>query len=213
MITVQSNNLLSATKEVFNKLFEDNSPVSDPEIWKENSLSMTISENNMLNGGLTLTKKLNYTFEYTKYFPFVDKSVLGKELNYYLDQLFSNGKLDDLTKFLKNNWHSKRAILSLWEESDRDLPSGGHCTNYIFFRVKERRLEMHNHMRANNCSFLIFLDAHFMMGIQNIVAQKLNLSCGDYVHIVDSFHFYKAELDSIKKQHDFMLKQNIWKNL
>ena len=70
---------------------------------------------------------------------------------------------------------------------------------------------MHSHMRANNASFLLFMDMRILMGVQSFVARKLDVSVGSYVHFIDSLHIYEAERYHVIQQEKLISHATLWK--
>jgi len=70
---------------------------------------------------------------------------------------------------------------------------------------------MHTMMRANNASFLLYMDMDILTSVHKIVCDALKLKPGKYLHFVNSLHFYKDEFNIIKKQNKLLKTTNLWK--
>ena len=153
---------------------------------------------------------LDDPFPYHSLFPWIPPDIVGRELAYWNAQFFAQKKLADLIAYLRAFPLSKRAILILWKDEHRDLSKNAPCEIAIFFRLKDHALEMHTHMRADNASFLLFMDMRVLTGIQAHVARELGVSIGTYIHFIDSVHIYVAERHIAIKQRSFISRSPLW---
>lgn len=213
MIHVQEKSLLLAVKKAFFQLYEKEDLAFDPEIWKEDA-GMIVIDSSQETSSLTLHKgTFTYNFDYQTYFPYATSDLVQKEIEYWPKELINPPRLAEIIDYLTQFPLSKRAIINLWEDKHRNLSMICPCTTTLFFRIHGDTLEMHTHMRANSAAFLLFMDIHFLTGLQHIISQKLNLKKGTYIHFLDSLHFYKNDLDVIHKQYTYMKTTEIWKNV
>ena len=235
MIIIQTNSLKAAYCQALNRLFADGRDHGDPELYRESvgviEISPSFSQMNdpfdflfedspeafaSIEPGdelppLTIDiESLDDPFPYHEYFPRLSAEIVGKELTYWNQQLFKQKKLKELIDYLKANPLSKRAIILFWEDAYRDLSKGAVCEIAIVFRMKDDALEMHTHMRANNATFLLFMDMRILMGVQAFVARQLGVSVGSYIHFIDSLHIYEAERYHAVQQLKFNARSPLW---
>src|SRR3972149_1715516 len=212
MIITLEDTIKNAVKETFIKLYKNRFVTTDPELWKEESATIVVTNTKKEEIDIKiLEKKLSTKYNFQKHFPFIDKKIVQVELDYWATEFINAPRLDQVREYLKNNLQSKRAIINLWNDEFRDLNLSCPCATYLYFRKKGKFLEMHSHMRANNTSFLLFMDMYLLSGIHKYLAESLNLVRGSYIHFVDSLHFYRKELKSVRKQYTFMNYSNEWK--
>lgn len=177
----------------------------DPELLAEDSAAVLIKRSNGFKNWVTIKDRgFCCTEEYKEFSPYVDPKIIEIEKEYWAAELFKNKRVDEIIGYLRECPLSKRAIILLWREGYRDLSSKCSCSTSIFFRRKGNKLEMHSSVRANNASFLLFLDSSFMLAIQEYVASNLNIEVGDYVHFVDSLHLYKNEEKYIESTYNYL---------
>jgi len=213
MIVIEETNVFSAYKKAFFALYDSDNLSSDPEFWKEEVALIEISradpslKNVNINNFEALFK---FNFDYQKFFPYTDQKFVKKELRIWPSEFVKSSRLDELIICLKKDPLNKRILANLWlyKYSDRRKPAP--CLTQINFRVKDNLLEMHSHMRANNATFLLFLDMYILQRVQKFVAFKLNREIGKYLHIIDSFHFYKSESEMINKQKKYIEESSYW---
>lgn len=210
MIKIRAKNILEANKEAF-RLIAKNKESTTPDLWREEPASVFISLSEK-EGYFKITKdKFEYYFDYKKYFPYVNKSLIEKEERHWEDVILKEDKLVKLVDYMKKNRLTKRAIIDLWEKPFRDPQLTVPCLVYLFFRRGDGFLHLHSHFRANNLLFLFVMDMQAMKSIQEYVADKLGLKIGRYVHFIDSLHFYKREMPKIKKQYSYIKESDNWK--
>ena len=213
MINISSNSVLSAVKQAFVNLYEGDYSTEDPKLWKEEPALITI------RGGLKNKSALFYlesncfkcSFDYHSFFPIISKKVIRLEIDHWQKEFIKSDRLKRFTIYFKRHPSSKRAIIDLWDEKYRNSKKPVPCLIYLLFRKNRQKLEMHAHLRANNTLFNLLMDMHALMGIQQIVADKLGLKAGNYIHCVDSLIFFKRDFKAIKKQYNFIKKSLIWK--
>lgn len=204
MINISGKNVLEISREAFITLYDSSDIPSDPELFKEDVALIHIESKEAENWVGVENNEFKCSDAYKKYSPFVDPKLLLIEKEYWDRELFGSGKSDWLVVYLKKFPLSKRAIILLWKDQYTDLSSTCSCTSSIFFRIKKGKLEMHSTVRANNCSFLLFMDMSFMLAFQSYIATKLGLEKGDYYHFVDSLHLYNTESDFISSTYKYL---------
>lgn len=177
----------------------------DPELLAEDSATILIKRGNESKNWVSIkNQSFCCTEAYKEFSPYVDPKIIEIEKEYWAEELFKKNRLYEMVEYLKEYPLSKRAIILLWKDDYRDLSHKCSCSTSIFFRRKGNKLEMHSNVRANNASFLLFLDSSFMLAVQEYVASKLNIEVGDYIHFVDSLHLYKNEEKYIKSTFDYL---------
>lgn len=106
-------------------------------------------------------------------------------------------------------------MVDLWDKKFLiNLDKGAACITQIYFRVKDNKLEIHTHARANDIYECMLLDLHFMQYVHYSVAKINNLELGDHIHFIDSMQMYKKDLVDIDKQYRYMgSAKSPWKEL
>lgn len=213
MLIVTSDNIMKAYAETLRCLLSESKKYDDPELFKEDVGVINIQDRGEHEIPITLKQGvLIDPFPYTKYFPHVTSDLIEQEMRYWNQQFLGESKLPELIQYLRSFPLSKRGVILFWEDKYRDLSKGAVCEIAAFFRIKDRRLEMHSHMRANNAAFLLFMDMRILMGVQRIVAKELGVGIGDYVHLIDSLHIYEDEKELAVNQSE-LTASSLWKNI
>jgi hypothetical protein len=214
MLTITTNSLPTAYWQTFRRLLSDGKKYDDPEIFRESSAVICIPQRSQSDAPVQFESgQLFDPFAYQTYFPHVTHDLIETELAYWNHEFFGKRKLDDLIGYLREFPLSKRAIILFWSDDYRNLSRGAACEVAAFFRIKNGRLDMHAHMRANNATFLLFMDMRILMGVQEFVAHSLGLDIGEYIHFIDSLHIYETDKNIAKTQHDRIPFSEDWRYL
>ena len=199
MISIKETNTIKAVKKTFISLYEENMNPSDPELLKEDTLSLELLPHDNEYRIYLKDNKLQINPLYDNYFQ--NGFDLAKlECEYWTDELISSGKVKDIISYLRLNEYSKRAILLTWKDEQKDLTKPAECMSYAFFRKSYNTLNINIHMRANNAFNYMLIDIDTMRIIQKYIAGQLNLEVGNYTHFIDSLHFYtknKIDIDKL----------------
>ncbi|MCS7128863.1 MAG: thymidylate synthase [Desulfurococcaceae archaeon] len=140
---------------------------------------------------------------------YVDEIVRGihdylvEKIGYtYHERLFSyrlpNGtiinQMDKVVEKLRNAPYTRRAQAITWQPW-KDLESEHPpCLNRMWFRVFEDNLVLHVHMRSNDAFKAAYMNMYAFTELQKLIAQKIGVNIGYYMHIADSYHVYERDL-------------------
>lgn len=124
----------------------------------------------------------------------------------YGSYLFTQGGLAKAIQLLKNDEHSRRAVVSIYNQKlhskpgVRDIP----CTCSITFMIRNETLHMGVHMRSNDLVFGLGNDApcfHWfhIMALWLLREKYGGLKLGQYIHRADSLHAYERHWDMVRK--------------
>ncbi len=91
---------------------------------------------------------------------------------------------------LREAGHTRRAQAVTWKAWE-DIGIGDPaCLQRMWFRVEEGRLNMVAHMRSNDAYKAGFMNMYAFTELQRMVAEAVDVACGEYIHVADSFHIY-----------------------
>ncbi len=101
---------------------------------------------------------------------------------------------------LKSDPNTRQASIILFNpvqdyRETKDKP----CTNLIRFMIRNGKLNMTVFMRSNDIILGSVYDIYNFTMMQEIMAGKLGVDVGKYVHIVDSLHIYEMHFDMAKE--------------
>ena len=99
---------------------------------------------------------------------------------------------------LRDAGHTRRAqavTWQAWEDIGIDDPA---CLQRLWFRIEDGRLNLVAHMRSNDAFKAAFMNMYAFTELQRQVAGRLDVGCGEYVHVADSFHIYGTYFDEFE---------------
>jgi thymidylate synthase len=82
-----------------------------------------------------------------------------------------------------------------WKDARIDDPA---CLQRLWFRVADGRLHMNVHMRSNDAFKAAFMNMYAFTELQGMVARRLGVAGGEYIHVGDSFHIYGSYFDEFQ---------------
>ncbi|WP_392338824.1 thymidylate synthase [Loktanella salsilacus] len=100
-------------------------------------------------------------------------------------------QLENIIKVLTKSPGSRRAVIQLFDASDiqERLPEIP-CTTTMQFHVRDGKLYLSVTMRSNDAYLGFPHDVFCFTMLQEMVARKLGLELGDYIHHAGSMHIY-----------------------
>jgi thymidylate synthase len=99
---------------------------------------------------------------------------------------------DNVAALLKERSSSRKAVIQLFNAEDvasgkKEIP----CTCDFQFMIRAERLNMIVHMRSNDAFLGLPHDVFAFTMMQEMLARKLGVELGEYVHMVGSLHLYE----------------------
>jgi thymidylate synthase len=112
----------------------------------------------------------------------------------------SINQLENVTSLLMNNEGSKRAVIQLYDAADivvhhKEIP----CTTAIQFLIREKKLHMSVTMRSNDAYKGLPHDVFSFTMLQEMMATRLGIKLGDYLHYAASMHVYDESIEPMEK--------------
>jgi thymidylate synthase len=107
-----------------------------------------------------------------------------------------SNQIDYVINELKRDINTRRAVLTIYDAKEnhifkKDTP----CTLSIHFDVEDNRLNMNVVMRSNDLVYGFCYDQYCFSKLQEMIAEKLNISIGEYSHFVHNLHIYEKHYD------------------
>lgn len=72
------------------------------------------------------------------------------------------------------------------------------CLQRLWFRVEGGNLNMVCHMRSNDAYKAAFMNMYAFTELQKMVADRVGVPTGHYVHVADSYHIYGSYFDEFR---------------
>lgn len=110
-------------------------------------------------------------------------------------------QLPRIEKILGIDESSRRAVVSIWRDSDLFVEGSNDypCTLGFTFQVRNGLLDMHTHMRSNDVWWGYTYDVMQFCFLQLTMARRLGFGVGSYFHHADSFHLYDRDMPAARQ--------------
>jgi len=101
---------------------------------------------------------------------------------------------------LRKDSDTRQAVISIYNNDfccvdSKDIP----CTQDVQFLIRDGRLTMIVHMRSNDVFWGLQYDLYMFTNLQRVVAKRLGIECGPYIHMPTSLHVYDYHWDALEK--------------
>lgn len=106
-------------------------------------------------------------------------------------------------EFLISNLNAERPVgeaqISMWDKNIDQGQKVSPCTQIIWARIKDGRLELHVHAHSSDAYKKVLMNMLEFISLQHYIAKRVGLPAGKYYHFLDSCHLHLKDLDSIKE--------------
>jgi thymidylate synthase len=104
---------------------------------------------------------------------------------------------------LKKCGFTRRAQIVTWQAWNDLGISDPACLQRLWLRVEEneggdKKLNMNIHMRSNDAYKAAFMNMFAFIELQKVIASRLDVEVGEYIHVADSFHIYGSYFDEFE---------------
>jgi thymidylate synthase len=99
-------------------------------------------------------------------------------------------QIDECVRMLKECGYTRRAQAVTWKVWEDTGIADPACLQRMYFRVQDGKLNRTVNMRSNDAFKAAFMNMYAFIELQKMVAARVGVPVGDYVHIADSFHVY-----------------------
>lgn len=115
-------------------------------------------------------------------------------------------QLDAVEQLLRAKPETRQAVVTMWDSADlvhaihgeyNDLP----CTVCMQFLMRGGRLHCSTYMRSNDLWLGMPYDVFCFTSVQRVLANRLGVEPGDYVHSVGSIHAYESTFPASRMPH------------
>lgn len=124
----------------------------------------------------------------------------------YGDRMRNTAGHDQLARAeaqLRENPDTRRAVIQVHQTSVEDYDSADvACTNHLHPFVRDSKLHMHANLRSQDMYWGFPYDAQNNQYIQEALAGRLGLGLGEYVHTMESCHYYTDYEDKVEASLD-----------
>lgn len=122
----------------------------------------------------------------------------GKFAYTYAERMFN--KLDLLVEEIKKNPNSRQLYLNIWEGDDLSYLGGQSrvpCSLGYLFQVRGGKLHITYMMRSCDYATHFHNDVYLATLLLGYMAEKTNLTPGNFTHFIGSFHIYRKDAEGV----------------
>ena len=111
---------------------------------------------------------------------------------------FGEDQLAAVVEALGGRPGTRRAIVQLYDSTDRAHEGDVPCTTALQFHARDGALHMTATMRSNDAWLGLPHDLFCFTMLQEMITVRLGLRLGEYVHFASSMHIYESSLDGVR---------------
>jgi len=111
-----------------------------------------------------------------------------------------NSQIEFLIDKLKNDLPTGETQISMWDKNIDQDQKVSPCTQIIWARIKDGRVELHVHANSSDAYKKLLMNMLEFVSLHIYIADRLGLPLGKYYHFLDSCHLHhkdKAEIDAL----------------
>ena len=111
-----------------------------------------------------------------------------------------NSQIEFLIDKLKNDLPTGETQISMWDKNIDQDQKVSPCTQIIWARIKDGRVELHVHANSSDAYKKLLMNMLEFISLHIYIADRLGLPLGKYYHFLDSCHLHhkdKAEIDAL----------------
>lgn len=108
-------------------------------------------------------------------------------------------QFDYVVSCLEKDPHTRKAIAFMSGPDDAKESKDNICTTTLQFLIRNNKLSLITTMRSNDIRYGLTYDLPYFTILQQIIAIKLGVELGAYMHNVGSMHVYDNYYDQLKK--------------
>ena len=130
-----------------------------------------------------------------------ENKVVHEWTKIYYHRIFDNpnSQIEYVINKLKNEKYPAGEVqISIWDKNIDQNSKISPCTQILWFRIKDKKLEIHVHAHSSDAYKKLLMNMQEFVAVQIFVAGQLGLDLGRYYHFVDSCHLHYKDLELIK---------------
>jgi len=108
-------------------------------------------------------------------------------------------QIEKVIEQLKECPYTRRAQAITWQPWTDPDHIDPPCLQSLWFRVENNKLNMNVRFRSNDLFKAAFMNMIALTELQKMVANKVGVEVGEYLHISDSMHIYGKDIKDAEK--------------
>jgi thymidylate synthase len=105
-----------------------------------------------------------------------------------------HNQVDAVVEQLETRLDSRRAVIVLWDGASDPGSEHPPCACLVQFLVREGRLSVVSYLRSNDAWVAAVPDMVAMVRLGKLVADRVGVPVGEYIHFAASYHIYEPDL-------------------
>lgn len=102
-------------------------------------------------------------------------------------------QIDRCVKILQKDWHSRRAVITLWKPEEDLFSSFPPCICLFQIMIRQNKVDLVVIMRSNDAWLSAHIDMIALTNMQKEISKSIELECGRYIHHSISYHIYEFD--------------------
>lgn len=108
-----------------------------------------------------------------------------------------NSQIEFLINNLNEEWPVGEAQISMWDKNIDQGKKVAPCTQIIWARIKNGKLELHVHANSSDAYKKLLMNMLEFISLQRYIADRVGIPVGKYYHILDSCHLHHKDKEKI----------------
>lgn len=106
----------------------------------------------------------------------------------------NNNQVNKVVNLLRREPNSRRAVISLWDSVNDMNSEHPPCACIIQFMIRQGKLDAIAFFRSNDSWMAVLPDMIAMTRLASMIAEKLKVPVGQYIHFSASYHLYEPDI-------------------
>jgi thymidylate synthase len=205
LITISELSPAAAWKKAFLLLYEKGSPVAENGFYRNECAALEVLDTSRNSAWYTNLcpmgeQEIASVRDYLVHGG--DPTKIEHEwTKIYRRRIFEEGMWIHKIVSLLTDWPDcPRAQISLWRpENDYVRSNVAPCLQILWFKIIDRKLDLHVHMRTTDCYGKLLMNVNEFLGLQHYVARRLGVPTGVHRQFTDSLHFHMNDAIAVNR--------------
>ncbi len=203
MITIKTTTIGQAWLEAMEELYANGRVIENDEIFRDESFAIEVDNvtEDLFDDRFGMTKERVDVISHYLITGERENEATHDWTKIYRKRLFDSepNQIQNIIGYLKEKPSGKRAQASIWKQEVDLRGPIAPCLQLLWFQIINGKLNMHVHMRANDCYGKLLMNMGEFAALQRYVAEELSVKPGKYIQFIDTCHFNTTDQDKIER--------------
>jgi thymidylate synthase len=208
MLTTTANSANQAWKQTFQMLLEKGEITNNEKYLRDEVMLIEISNPEVLPADIRFPMSQNNLDIINRYIYTGENEgkVVHDWTKIYYHRAFDqpNSQIEFLISHLDEQYPVGEAQISMWDKNIDQFEKISPCTQIIWARIKQGKLELHVHTNSSDAYKKLLMNILEFISLQHYIAARVGVPVGKYYHFLDSCHLHIKDSEAI-----YALKQQI----